>query len=1738
MSQYPASARRGTFPSDNHYHITSPLPPHHHPTAALPSNKTLTLNGTHSRSHDQFKASNISPPVNGNPSTPADDASGTVHLHDRWYTLTDSTAQSSHSSTATANRRIVSLVNSHARKRRNISSLKRYRSLGTITGEVEFGPPQQDSVTPGPTLSIHGTGSISHIPSGSKLGRSLERMPGTGRDLHVSQAFASSEDNLKQIHEVTDKKLIHGPNGAYSQESYPISGIEGDREHLLQFSSPDTDLIQSVPENTNQLVQHVIPEIRSSGCDESRTCPKGAGKRLKDIHGCFVEIEILPEVSIVDVHTNSKLTSPSSVGKLSSAVSQQVREDCESNVALSPDLSMSGSNPGVSGEELSGGISDRLPGDSECITHSMSPPLCETGGKQSRNGHSGTTSGDSNLNRSAVSPLFPGLLDLNVFPRALDSDLDLSGEILTRSEEVEYLAGRDHESVSDALKNVRNSAVTCAVVSKNATPLLMDATSSNNLVSHVSEVNQEQSSSNPSSLSSTSELRHDQQSVAELRICGSQRLPVTSPIKDAAPSGKDSSVAATLSVIYEPPSSEQKQKDRLSVNSKHPAMPHTDLDEVSHNIETNKEPMPTRSNREESVVEGDVQIEEFSLQGNDLSPADFPDANTSPLEEENIVHDMIPVVELPELDLKTTPASRTGANISYENVSTDFSGLSSNRSVRKKSELDSEGHPITDNLQSERYDHPEHKKCNSLNRGNATSKHTSQSSHSNRPLRRPMSPLASARSAVSDHNISMSSTLSQTSSHGRGRDREQRMQGRRQGNGPAGRDQIGPVFQGRDQVGHPLQLEGGGNKEHLPHQGRGNKCEYRKQTVGTNASEKNTAGAAGGEQQPPAQNGDNSNSSLMRYSKQRQDSSRLKNRIKQDLDAMNSAISNMDSQASFIHPVRVQDGVAGGFRRGGGFKHRSEQSSQQKHHHNSTPQNHQQGTRPQQAQQHKSQMQQVSVQNHHSMTSQANGSTNPNDLSLPSHSSSAASKTITTAGKTHSNYRPISPARMAGYRLSSPRRSGEESSPIHHAPSNTQFQRRAAINREQQHHPRTTKHNSRSAVHHETATKLVPPPPQVTADSYDYLPPYSPPKMMPAPNVPTQAVQYQQPVGQQNQNEAGLPGASYPEPPPSYSEIFGQNESSIPSNSNQRNRESRNTFEIGGAREPSRRSFRLRNRGRIGSSDTNSHSTNPNVRQSGVGKLTSFTNLFRRTPRSQPEEAEHPAVGMEDYIAQWVASYNRTPRPHTSQGSPSTDSMNRVDASNVTAATTTATTHQREQTSCGFFQRSSSAGTRAGYGTTNCPIPYVHPPPFPIVDNTHQTDSRSTSRDSMISGGLRNLNLSLTHLPTTDDSSRNQMTLEFESRVSRLPRNRARPTSAYLPSDSAVFQLPNPSTAATPTQVDRPHQHAHLAAGNIRNTAVMTSCNDIPSEENARKPSSSRLRRRESEKINRHRRFTDQRHMQRTQVPDGMPTPTIPVSTVPNRQLEPESLHVPRGLAASTNRGPRNAVLSPALPMVGDTVDDTPGVLRGRSSEALQESNVVSPIIPGGSTKISGNAHSSTNSFLENDITRETTRDVGTGELGQLFNSSTNISAVSTASQAGREVRGMTDPSPSEEAAVSSPLHSSSNSVDTVSIVNSHSSRSAIRLRAEARRSSLLNSTSSDEDVMNELSQNTASTQQGRHRPRQKRSQCSNSFMSGSHQSQELHLPGDRHAEMRVMVRDEVDRGQSSGQKSTEDISK
>ena len=257
-------------------------------------------------------------------------------------------------------------------------------------------------------------------------------------------------------------------------------------------------------------------------------------------------------------------------------------------------------------------------------------------------------------------------------------------------------------------------------------------------------------------------------------------------------------------------------------------------------------------------------------------------------------------------------------------------------------------------------------------------------------------------------------------------------------------------------------------------------------------------------------------------------------------------------------------------------------------------------------------------------------------------------------------------------------------------------------------------------------------PPHVSEDSYDYLPPYSPPKILYSgvaspheahqqsahrgkADVPSLDEAHQQSAHRgkadvPSLDEAHQQSASpplYPEPPPSYEEIFGRQSAS--------NKHSRKQHSYSNTRLDQ---HHLGLRRTTSNQPVSGH--RPLLRQGpGPRKLSSLTNLFRRSKSRQSQES-HPhgpppsRSSMQRYSLQaqtdsgdltgsWVRGYSLTHRP--------LDTMDFAgrEATSVVSASTVAHSPIHSHVSRTISDMTSSRPRPS----RNPPIPYRHPPPFP-----------------------------------------------------------------------------------------------------------------------------------------------------------------------------------------------------------------------------------------------------------------------------------------------------------------------------------------------------------------------------------------------------------------------------------------
>lgn len=369
------------------------------------------------------------------------------------------------------------------------------------------------------------------------------------------------------------------------------------------------------------------------------------------------------------------------------------------------------------------------------------------------------------------------------------------------------------------------------------------------------------------------------------------------------------------------------------------------------------------------------------------------------------------------------------------------------------------------------------------------------------------------------------------------------------------------------------------------------------------------------------------------------------------------------------------------------------------------------------------------------------------------------------------------------------------------------------------------------------ASRRVPvvPPPQAGTDSYDYLPPYSPPRPVeyPGNQVSTAVVQQAQQV--------------YHEPPPSYEEIFGQQ-----NGGRQRQRQRRPSQQSRSRQEEDRV------RGGESQSQTDRSSHRTGSRTSGHRKLPSLTSLFKRSRRHSRDlhlshrsnRAQHreqvtssspvpdnqvalsPSGASEtDYqagspepstlqrTASWVASYSQTPRPITAyQHLRFRDFRGRDNSSSVSAAGTTvhSSTHYSRVSravsdtaamTMHVDTSSHSQPTNMHHQTAmDAGLPsYRHPPPFLLTPQdpamlserqasytTSPQDSNTLSRrQTSYSNNLQDPNMH--SRSQTSYASTHPLPVRPHSRPRDVPLNLSQPNISTLSPSHG-----NPSSVNTP----------------------------------------------------------------------------------------------------------------------------------------------------------------------------------------------------------------------------------------------------------------------------------------------------------------------------------------------------
>ena len=297
-----------------------------------------------------------------------------------------------------------------------------------------------------------------------------------------------------------------------------------------------------------------------------------------------------------------------------------------------------------------------------------------------------------------------------------------------------------------------------------------------------------------------------------------------------------------------------------------------------------------------------------------------------------------------------------------------------------------------------------------------------------------------------------------------------------------------------------------------------------------------------------------------------------------------------------------------------------------------------------------------------------------------------------------------------------------------------------------------------------SSQNAAPQPPHVSADSYDYLPPYSPPQN----GGRSHGQQLQQEAVQSSQQRPRSRQSSepplYPEPPPSYDEIFGSQNSSGRLRRRRGQRRQRGAETLPGTNEGGNRRSRSELR------RSTSQNEGPIRPSSSQRRLASLTNLFRRARRythsgnSQNQRAVQSntntpsaadasqQMDANEYVASWVESYSRTPRPTEALRAGNTATHSQVYSSNVSHAARDVT-NSRPHSS--VYRGSARGG--------NNPVPYRPPPPFPT---TESADSALNSYPPAVRG--------FSQISTDYSLSLNRASSDVGQ--SRISRNRSQPS--------------------------------------------------------------------------------------------------------------------------------------------------------------------------------------------------------------------------------------------------------------------------------------------------------------------------------------------------------------------------
>ena len=811
--------------------------------------------------------------------------------------------------------------------------------------------------------------------------------------------------------------------------------------------------------------------------------------------------------------------------------------------------------------------------------------------------------------------------------------------------------------------------------------------------------------------------------------------------------------------------------------------------------------------------------------------------------------------------------------------------------------------------------------------------------------------------------------------------------------------------------------------------------------------------------QSTSQGGRESGASRMRYSQQRaSEYPRHQPRINQDLEMMNLAISGMDSQE------RSRQSSSSLNRSQTGSSHNRSQTTLA-----SSSQNRNQGITS------------TSQNRNQSMTSTSqnrNQGITSTSQNRNQGMTSTSQNRNQPSGDRHSrpeidpsrSFRPITPVLAGNFRSSSAPGGRDHEIQTSHT-ANGQLSGTG---------PQLGGNASaQQSLQEQTNTSTdVPLPPQVSVDSYDYLPPYSPPS--------GRGVSTHQPTRDQTQFSEPQ---SYPEPPPSYDEIFGGGRRG---GRRRRNRASN----LRRSQTSGEQSIQSPDGSRPASQSSESRLFSRN--SSNQRRLPSLSRLFKRSRRhshtgasehinsSSQQTNEATPMDITEYTASWVESYSHTPRPAEVLSTMSTGGVSNTHSQASRALSDTTTT------------RSSPSARR------ELPVPYRHPPPFQgeSIPQSSMSDVGGRSYPPPrrnISQSRGSLNASLSHIPTADTASSvsrfihtssdqpgsgtGQHTGHARLNVIRRglsrdrPNDRPRPSSAYITTETSRA-VANVDTSATynrtssRTSHGSTHSTPRQGARLLINTGPMSSsCFNILSHS-------------EDHEHSRPHSATERRTEQSAADKQGDSiTPLGSTSSIQRQGRNVSSSQQGNDIvqAGLSEGGSRGNIPSPR----GDenSSQNDPNLVANANANNIntnpvaspQASCTISPIIFNAATGEASNSQAFTPPMSSNSIT----------------NLSTDTIVANVASL----------PTNTKSSTASSPTNGTLRAENNSS--SNLSNRAAARLRAESRRSQQDNrESSSDEEnggsQRSDLSfgLSSGSSSRGRVRPRRRRSQQSSSGYS------------------------------------------